>query len=153
MEDKHTALVTLSVIVILAILGLVLIFSTTKAGAAVASANRNSMLPYPGGVHIPGEVYSPSAVTYANPMGEVAPTAREAKPYLEQPSYTTRKTDPTLTRVYLRGKCGILAQHGEISPQYTWDATYQQARARSPDKCIQVEGSLKGTCCIPPSSP
>ncbi|MBW2986091.1 hypothetical protein KY333_01845 [Candidatus Woesearchaeota archaeon] len=145
MEDKHTALVTLSVIVILAILGLVLIFSTTNTGSAVASAGRNSMIPYPGGVYHPN--------TYTLPVVPAAPTAREAKPYLEQPSYTTRKTDPTLTRVYLRGKCGILAQHGEISPQYTWDATYQQARAKSPEKCIQVEGSLKGTCCVPPSSP
>jgi len=148
MEDKHTALVALAVIVILALMGLVLIFSTTKAGAAVASANRNSMLPYPGGV-----VHSPSAVTYANPMGKVAPYAKEAKPYLEQPSYMSTKKDPTRTRVYLRGKCGVLAQYGEIDSKYTWDATYQQARARSPEQCIQVEGSLKGTCCVPPSSP
>lgn len=147
MEDKHTALVTLGVIIVLAIIGLVLMFNTAKTGSAIASANRNSMVPYPGGV------YHPSAVTYANPAGKVGPYAKEAKPYLEEPSYTSRKKDPTRTRTYLRGKCGKLAKYGEIDSKYTWDATYQQARARSPEQCIQVENSLKGTCCIPPSSP
>jgi len=147
MEDKYTSLVVLGVIVILALMGLVLFFGVNNAGAATASANRNSMIPYPGGV------YHPNAVTYANPSGNVAPYAREAKPYTESPSYTTTKKDPTRTRTYLRGKCSVLASYGEIEQQYTWDATYQQSRARSPEQCIQVEGSLKGTCCTPPSSP
>ena len=143
MEDKHTALVALAVVVILAIIGLVLIISTTKTGAA----GHNPMIPYPGGV------YNPQAATYANPMGKVGPYAREAKPYLEEPSYVSRKKDPTRSPTYLRGRCGKLAKYGEIDSKYTWDATYQQSRARSPEQCIQVEGSLKGTCCVPPSSP
>jgi len=146
-EDKHTALVVLGVIVILAIIGLLLMVKTVKTGATVAAANRNSMIPYPGGV------VHPTAVTYANPMGKVMPYAREARPYIEEPSYVTSKRDPTRTPMYVKGKCLTMAQYGEIESKYTWDATYNQARARSPQDCIQVEGSLKGMCCVPPSSP
>ncbi len=54
MEEKNIALCILGVIAILALVGLILLFTVQQAGASVAAANRNSMIPYPGGVaHVP----------------------------------------------------------------------------------------------------
>ncbi|MBW3002885.1 hypothetical protein KY338_07030 [Candidatus Woesearchaeota archaeon] len=50
MEEKNVALCILGVIAIIAVVGLVLMFNAQKEGASIASANRNSMVPYPGGV-------------------------------------------------------------------------------------------------------
>ena len=135
MDDRKISLWVLGIIVVIAIIGLFFLFRAEKTGGAIAS---RANVPYYGGV------YHPSAETYANPWGKVGPYARTARPDLEEPSYTTRKKDPTRSRTFLRGNCGKLAKYGIIDSKHTWDATYQQSRYKD---CIQVEGSKKGYCC------
>lgn len=136
MEERKIALWVLGIIVVIAIVGLFLMFKAERTGSAIASANRNSMIPYPGGV------YHPTAETYANPAGKVFPYARTASP-LETPSYVTTKKE-VKSRALLRGKCSILSQAGIVSSEYSEDASYQQSRFR---ECVEVEGSIKGFCC------
>jgi hypothetical protein len=138
MEERKIALWVLGIIVVIAIVGLFFLFKAESTGSAIASANRNSMIPYPGGV------YHPTAETYANPAGKVFPYARTAKPFIEEPSYVTTKKDVTKSRALLRGKCSMLSQAGIVSSEYSEDASYQQSRFK---ECVEVEGSIRGFCC------
>ena len=133
MEERKIALWVLGIIVVIAIVGLFFLFKAETTGGAIASANRNSMIPYPGGV------YHPTAVTYANPAGKVAPYARAATPTMvaptvESPGFVTTKKDPLRAPMYLKGKCTVLAQYGVIGSEYTRDATMQQSRFQD---CIE----------------
>jgi len=72
MEEKNIALCILGVVSILALVGLILLFTAQQAGASVAAANRNSMVPYPGGVaHAPtAQVVVREQPSYVRPSGQ-----------------------------------------------------------------------------------
>ncbi|MBW2973840.1 hypothetical protein KY346_05620 [Candidatus Woesearchaeota archaeon] len=138
MEDKHTALVALGIVVVLAIIGLVLLFKTASTGATIAArANQ----PYPGIV-----MEYPGAVARGNVQGTPFP-------YYREDDYWSRKRAPELTYRSQKGRCDALVRLGLVPAGFTWDANIQQSRNRGPEQCIVVENSLRGNCCKPPTSP
>lgn len=79
MEEKNIALCILGVVAILALVGLILLFTAQQAGASVAAANRNSMVPYPGGVaRAPtAQVVVREQPSYVQPSGQYYKTSGE----------------------------------------------------------------------------
>ncbi|MBW3005014.1 hypothetical protein KY310_04230 [Candidatus Woesearchaeota archaeon] len=70
MEERKLALWVLGIIVVIAIIGLVLVFKAQKTGQAVAS----------------DIVYSPGSVTYSNKVGDPFPYTRQINKVQENPA-------------------------------------------------------------------
>jgi len=129
MEEKHTSLVVLGIVVVLAIVGLVMMFQIGHTGKTVA-AGRNSMLPYPGGV-IAGE-YPGTPIT-ETPGAVVTGTDS----WRQKRTASIKYGEPIQS-------CAQLTYVGTVQAGYTEDANYEQAKNRD---CIYVEGSPAGFCC------
>ena len=129
MEGKNTALLVLGIVVVIAIVGLVLLFQTASTGKSTASG-RNSMLPYPGGVvHAPAQ---PPIVTES--PGAVVPGDDS---WRKKGTVAVRYGEP-------QKSCADLTYVGTVQHGYSEDATYSQAKNRD---CVYVEGSPLGFCC------
>ncbi len=76
MEERKLALWVLGIIVLIAIVGLVLLFNAQKTGEAIASEI----------------VYTPSSVTYSNKQGNPFPYTRQINKVQERPSAYGVKT-------------------------------------------------------------
>jgi len=146
MEEKKTALIALAIIVILGILGLVLMFSSEKTGAAYVShyeyagfpTEKRGAFPY-------------YRATYNDVVDTPGYQQRMPSPY--QQDWAWRR-DPENTYGAKLGRCAILAtpEIGEVPKGYTYDANYQQAMTRGMDNCIREQNSQSGWCCTPPTS-
>ena len=141
MEEKHTALVALGVIVILGILGLVLMFSTAKTGAAYVSHYE-----YAGFPTEQRGAFPYYRATYSDVIDTPGYQQRMPSPY--QQDWAWRR-EPTNTYGAKMGRCSILAtpEIGEVPKGYTWDATYQQAMSKGMENCIRAVNSQSGWCC------
>ena len=146
MEEKHTALVVLGVIVILGIIGLVLMFNSAKTGAGFVSHYE-----YAGYPTSQRGAFPYYRATYSDVIDTPGYQQRMPSPY--QQDWAWRR-QPTNTYGAKMGRCAILAtpEIGEVAKGYTWDASYQQAMTRGMDKCVREENSQKGWCCTPPSN-
>lgn len=131
MEEKHTSIVVLGVIVILAIFGLIIMFKMTGTGEVTVMGSK----------------------TYANTKGNPFPYYQDALHALPiQSRQSSGQTDwdwrtaPDHTYGAKMGRCAILAtpQIGKVPSGYILDARYQETIGRD---CIQVTDSQDGYCC------
>jgi len=129
MEGKNTAIVVLGIVVVIAIVGLVMLFQTAQTGKSIASG-RNSMLPYPGGV-VPASAQS---VTVTESPGAVVAGDDNWR----------QKGTASIKYGEAVKSCAQLTYVGTVQSGYSEDATYSQATNRD---CIFVEGSPLGFCC------
>lgn len=135
MEDKHTAIVVLGIVVILAIIALILMFKTANTGQAVMLQGSK---------------------TYANTKGNPFPYYDDTyHTHGIQDRMTTQhdwswRTEPEHTYGAKMGVCSILAtpEIGKAPAGYVWDADFQESQGRD---CVRITDSQKGWCCKPPS--
>ena len=130
MEQKNTAIVILGIVVVIAIVGLVMLFQTAQTGKSIASAGHNSMIPYPGGV------VSAPAAKYIVTESPGAVVAGEES-WRQKSTVAVRYGEK-------RQSCARLSYVGTVQSGYSEDATYSQAANRD---CVYVEGSPLGFCC------
>jgi len=135
MEEKHTALVALGVIVIIAIFALVILFKTASTGGVMVQGSK----------------------TYANTQGNPFPYYQDALHSLPiQSRHSSGQTDwdwrtaPDHTYGAKMGRCAILAtpEIGKVPSGYILDAQFQESQGRN---CIRVPDSQDGYCCKPTS--
>jgi len=131
MEEKHTSIVVLGVIVILAIFGLILMFKMTGTGEVTVMGSK----------------------TYANTRGNPFPDYQDALHSLPIQSRHSSgqidwdwRTAPDHTYGAKMGRCAILAtpEINKVPAGYILDARYQETIGRD---CIQVPDSQDGYCC------
>ena len=129
MEGRNTAIVVLGIVVVIAIVGLVMLFQTAQTGKSIASG-RNSMLPYPGGV-----VRAPAAQTIVTESPGAVIAGDDT--WRQKRTASIKYGEPIKS-------CEYLTYVGTVQSGYTEDATYSQATNRD---CVFVEGSPRGFCC------
>lgn len=130
MEGRNTAIVVLGIVVVIAIVGLVMLFQTAQTGKSIAAKYKNPMIPYPGGV-VPAPAQS---VTVTESPGAVV--AGEDT-WRQKGTASIKYGEPIKS-------CAQLTYVGTVQSGYSEDATYSQATNRD---CIFVEGSPLGFCC------
>lgn len=129
MAEKNTTMIVLGIVVVIAIVGLVLLFQTAQTGKSIA-AGRNSMLPYPGGV-----VHAPAQ--------QIPITETPGSIVSGQDSWRQKRT-VSVSYGEPKQSCSYLTYIGTVQAGYTEDATYNQAANRD---CVYVDGSPLGFCC------
>ena len=148
MEEKNMTLLLLGAIALPAIIGMIMMFKGDTTGAGFVSHYE-----YPAigkyGAYSNVNQFPYYRSTYGGVTATEIPGYQQRTPY--QQDWAWRR-EPANTYGAKRGRCAILAtpEIGQVPPEYTWDANYQQSRGR---ECVQDNDALMGWCCIPPKSP
>ena len=136
MEEKHIALWVLGIIVVLAVIGLFILFNFEKTGAAYVSHQA-----------YPAQDYEKTAfpyyrTTYGADIQQRTPA---------QIDWAWRR-DPEHTYGAKMGRCAILAtpEIQQVPPGYIMDANWNEMQYQfGKQNCIQSANALKGWCCKP----
>ncbi|MBW2986085.1 hypothetical protein KY333_01815 [Candidatus Woesearchaeota archaeon] len=161
MEEKHTALVVLGLIVILGIIGLVLMFNSAKTGATVGGGvymYPKSPFPYtrqinkvtenPAAYGVQTEAQIP---TYGGASrffgGSQNPGAEEA---VSQGFVYARDPEKKIHQVFT--SCTGQVNIGAIPPGYTRGVSVQQAMSIGLDNCVKTPEQISNFafCCKEP---